>query len=193
MFKLLAALMVTVALTACTPLMYYPRGGGDPVTFNAGDPAPALVLYHDRAELRGWTAEEIADWEPFSIDVWGGESMFCPNVRGGAQFLGDGAGCIIARQGYGSDSGIGQVLMGYPNRRGWLPPFNGGSWDAHEHASWLCPQEGLCVPDDVISSPERSMDAYLALIERSGKAPWCYRPDLHTWGCKNAPSVLPNS
>lgn len=194
MFKILTALMVTLILSACTPLMYFPRDGSAPVTFSSGDPAPALVLYHDRADLRGWTAEEIAVWEPFSLDVWSGESGFCPNIRRGASLVGDGSGCIIARQGPHSDSGIAQVLMGYPNRKGWLPPFNGGSWSMHENAVFLCPEEGLCTPSDVVATPEASMDAYLALVEHAGKGPWCFNAWARSYhpSCKSAPSTPPN-
>ena len=194
MFKFLVALATTIILSACTPLMYFPLDGSDPVTFSAGDPAPALVLYHDRATLRGWSQDEIAAWEPFSIDVWRGESNFCPNILRGVRMLGDGAGCIIARQGAHSDSGIAQVLMGYPNKPSWYIPTNGGSWSLHENAILTCPTDNLCTPADVIATPEASMDAYLILLEHSGKHPWCYnararRTHRHCMDAPNNPPV----
>lgn len=88
------------------------------------------------------------------------ESAGCYNLRRGATFAThDGAGCAIARQGRFSDSGYGQVLMSV-------------------HKVWLCPQEGLCSPDDVIATPTSSMTAFLALIERAGRQGWCWTAKL---------------
>lgn len=111
-------------------------------------------------ECRGWSQEMVNAWAPGLRAVMLRESAGCYNLRRGASFANhDGAGCAIGRQGHGSDSGYGQVLMSV-------------------HKSWLCPQEGLCRPDDVIASPASSATAFLALVERSGRQGWCWTAKL---------------
>lgn len=175
--------------TGCMPdpLQYWPDNGSDPVTFVFNDPAPALVLYHDRATLAGWDAQKQAAWEPFLIDVMGKESGFCPNLRRGAR-IGDPVGCVLSRQGTHSDSGIGQVLMGYPNKRGWYRPAENGRWGLHENAVTLCPTTGICTPDETIATPEASMDILLAMVDHAGSGPWCYSKQARGYHkCRLAP------
>ena len=83
--------------------------------------------------------------------------------------------------------------MGYPNKPSWYIPTDGGSWSLHENAILTCHTANLCTPADVIATPEASMDAYLILIENTGKQPWCYdkrsrRVHPH---CKDAPNNPP--
>lgn len=109
---------------------------------------------------RRWTEQDIANWAPGVRAVMNRESAGCYNLRRGASFADHtGAGCAIGRQGPYTDSGYGQVLMSV-------------------HRSWLCPQEGLCTPDDVIATPSSSMTAFLALIERAGRQGWCWTAKL---------------
>lgn len=109
---------------------------------------------------RRWSEQDIANWAPGVRAVMNRESAGCYNLRRGAAFAThDGARCEIARQGRFTDSGYGQVLMSV-------------------HKVWLCPQEGLCTPDDVIATPTSSMTAFLALIERAGRQGWCYTAKL---------------
>jgi len=136
--------------------------------------ADALAPEHDYLDLdtamrvyeliargcRRWSDDAIAGWAPGVRGVMFRESAGCFNLRRGAAFADHtGAGCALRTPGHGTDSGYGQVLMSL-------------------HASWLCPQEGLCTPADVTSSPSKSMTAFLALIERSGRQGWCYSAKL---------------
>ena len=136
--------------------------------------ADALAPEHDYLDLdtpmrvyeliargcRRWTEQDIANWAPGVRAVMNRESAGCYNLRRGASFADHtGAGCAIGRQGPYTDSGYGQVLMSV-------------------HRSWLCPQEGLCTPDDVIATPSSSMTAFLALIERAGRQGWCFTAKL---------------
>lgn len=109
---------------------------------------------------RRWTEQDIANWAPGVRAVMNRESAGCYNLRRGASFADHtGAGCAIGRQGPYTDSGYGQVLMSV-------------------HRKWLCPQEGLCTPEDVIATPSSSMTAFLALIERAGRQGWCWTAKL---------------
>lgn len=123
-------------------------------------------------DCRGWEESTIAAWEKSLRAVMLRESAGCYNLRRGASFeYHDGRGCELRRVfdergrfvgvdvGHGSDSGYGQVLMGV-------------------HRGWLCPQEHLCSPADVIASPANSATAFLALLERSGSQPWCFTKKL---------------
>ena len=109
---------------------------------------------------RRWSEQDIANWAPGVRAVMNRESAGCYNLRRGASFADHtGAGCAIGRQGPYTDSGYGQVLMGV-------------------HRKWLCAQEGLCTPEDVIATPSSSMTAFLALIERAGRQGWCWTAKL---------------
>lgn len=124
-------------------------------------------------ECRGWSPEVLAAWAPGLQAVVLRESAACFNLRRGASFANhDGAGCQIGRQGRGSDSGYFQVLMGV-------------------HKSWLCPQEGLCSPADVVASPAASATAGLALVERAGRQGWCYTSKLRRGAACRAMAGLP--
>ncbi len=192
MKKLLIALATATTLTlACRPLPYVPVSAEavsqvaevNNIQYRSGNAEPAVRAFRIVAGHRGWSDEKIADWEPFVIDIVLKESSACPGVRGGGRVDAD---CNITKQGKRSDSGFGQVLMGYPHRRGWK--YGGTSWRLNEHASWLCAQEGLCTPNEVISSPWNSMTALVALVERAGSQPWCYNSyarSVHR--CKLAP------
>ncbi len=136
--------------------------------------ADALAPEHDYLDLdtpmrvyeliargcRRWTEQDIANWAPGVRAVMNRESAGCYNLRRGASFADHtGAGCAIGRQGPYTDSGYGQVLMSV-------------------HRKWLCAQEGLCTPEDVIATPSSSMTAFLALIERAGRQGWCWTAKL---------------
>ncbi len=136
--------------------------------------ADALAPEHDYLDLdtpmrvyeliargcRRWSEQDIANWAPGVRAVMNRESAGCYNLRRGASFADHtGAGCAIGRQGPYTDSGYGQVLMSV-------------------HRKWLCAQEGLCTPEDVIATPSSSMTAFLALIERAGRQGWCYSAKL---------------
>lgn len=109
---------------------------------------------------RRWSDADIANWAPGVRAVMNRESAGCYNLRRGASFADHtGAGCAIGRQGPHTDSGYGQVLMSV-------------------HRKWLCAQEGLCTPEDVIATPSSSMTAFLALIERAGRQGWCFTAKL---------------
>lgn len=187
----LIALTALVALTGCLPspaeMIYDPGTPSVARPATVADQVNALAPGHNYADLdsgavpvyrlvaaeRGWSPETIATWEPFLRKVMMRESGGCWNVRNGVRLVGDGAGCAIARQGKRTDSGYGQVLM-------------------QVHASWLCPQEGLCTPADVVASPYASMTAFLALVERGGRQPWCYTAKLRRGeACRTAPTGKP--
>jgi hypothetical protein len=120
----------------------------------------AAAVYRIVAADRGWDQPTIDRREAFVRGVMQRESAGCYNLRRGAVFASHtGAGCALKRQGRGTDSGYGQVLMSV-------------------HKTWLCPQEGLCSPEDVTSTPYASMTAFLALIERAGSQGWCYTKQL---------------
>lgn len=141
------------------------------LNYTWGDAVPAQEAFLIVTKARGWPDGDPEKWLPFVTDVMIKESGFCWNLRRGARVT-TYEGCQ-GTQGKHSDSGFVQVLMGYPNRRTWK--FGGTSWKNNEHASWLCGQEGLCRPEDVVASPWNSMVALVALIERSGGGAWCYK------------------
>lgn len=182
----IAASSMTLALGPCSPaeLREWSQTTGIEVDATAQQhiadchaasvEADALAPEHDYLDLdtamrvyeliargcRRWSEQDIANWAPGVRAVMNRESAGCYNLRRGATFAAhDGAGCAIARQGRFSDSGYGQVLMSV-------------------HKVWLCPQEGLCSPDDVIATPTSSMTAFLALIERAGRQGWCFTAKL---------------
>lgn len=130
----------------------------------------AIAVYRIVAADRGWDQPTIDRREAFVRGVMSRESAGCYNLRRGAAFASHtGAGCALRRQGRGTDSGYGQVLMSV-------------------HKSWLCPQEGLCTPEDVTATPYNSMTAFLALIERAGPQGWCYTKKLRNGSlCRSWP------
>jgi hypothetical protein len=157
------------------------------LTYTWQDPQPAMIAWRTVTAARGWDPAVSASWEPFVQAVMARESGFCPNLRRGAR-VDVWEGCHVARQGGHSDSGFGQVLMGYPNKRGWYRPVNGGTWNLHENASYLCPQEGICSPDEAIASPWNSMTILVALVERAKAGPWCFTARLRRGAvCRLAP------
>ena len=189
MHKILSIALAALPLMAaqCDPNDILPNGSPPavetmPTEYHYADPGPAMQAWRVVTAERGWTPENVAKWTPFVQAVMLGESAYCPALRRGAVVDGD---CNIIKQGPHSDSGFGQVLMGYPKKNGWR--WGGTSWSLNEHASWLCGQEGLCTPDDVVASPHASMTAFVALIERSGKSPWCYGKHARSQKCRLAP------
>ena len=157
------------------------------LTYTWQDPQPALIARRPVTAARGWDAGVAASWGPFVQAVMARESGFCPNLRRGAR-VDVWEGCVIARQGVHSDSGFGQVLMGYPARRGWYYPSEGGVWKLHENASYLCPEEGICTPDEAIATPWASMTVLVAHVERAGHGPWCWTAKPRRGAvCKSAP------
>lgn len=145
-------------------------------TYSYGDAAPALAAYRQVAAHRGWTPASIAAWEPFVSDVMRGESGYCYNLRRGAT-LKHTTGCVLARQGTGSDSGFGQVIRRYHYGPG----------------QYLCVQEGLCSAQDVIATPWSSMTSLVAAMERNGRQPWCYNAQARRFHptCNRTPGWLP--
>jgi hypothetical protein len=161
------------------------------ISYQQNDPEPALKAFRmvatecDDPSDPCLTNEWVDQWDWFVMLAMGRESNFCPNVRRGAKMT--GVGCTLKKQGVGSDSGFGQVLMGYPNRKGWYRPTGGGTWKLHEHAGWACPNLGLCTPADVISEPYSSMRVYVWLLKRAGSGPWCFGDFRYGNVCKAAP------
>lgn len=195
------AIVAIALLSACDPvppelesvIPSLAASGMDPVdyvnslTYTWQDPQPAMIAWRTVTAERGWDPDVSASWEPFVQAVMARESGFCPNLRRGAR-VDVWEGCVIARQGGHSDSGFGQVLMGYPAKRGWYYPSAGGTWGLHENASYLCPEEGICTPDEAISTPWNSMTILVALVERAGNGPWCFSAKLRRGAvCKLAP------
>ena len=127
-----------------------------------GNTFAAHAVYVDVATTRGWAPEVIeANWplvEAILARETGGS--FCPNLRGGDQV---DSQCRVTRSGSAS---------GHYSDSGWFQ-VNGVHWDVRR-GGWLCRQEGYCSADDIIATPQTSMDAGLALLERGGKGPWCF-------------------
>ncbi len=121
--------------------------------------APAMQAFEIVTVSRGWTAERIVRWEPFVSAVMRRESGYCPNLRRGAKMT--GKGCEFSKQGFGTDSGFGQVISIH-----------------YGLGRWMCVQEKLCSADDIIATPWNSMTALVALIEKDGFRPWCYTDAL---------------
>lgn len=139
------------------------------LSYNYQDIDPAIEAFQWVAKTRGWSLHDIAAWQPFVRGIIARESGGCWNLRRGARLAGNGEGCVITRQGRYTDSGFGQILMS----------VNG---------KWLCAQEGLCAPSDVVSSPWNSMVALVAEVERAGRGPWCYTTKLRRGAiCRSAP------
>ena len=127
-----------------------------------GDPVAPIQAWRAVTCQRGWTTEDTEKWIPFVTDVIMKESGGCWNLRRGA-IVGIWEGCQLSKQGKYSDSGYGQLISLHYK----LNPKNSA-------AGWLCKQEGLCSSDQIIATPESSMTALVAMVERSGKLPWCY-------------------
>lgn len=168
--------MAAMALYSCAPEMpdATPPSVRDRVntaTYSYGDMGPALAAFRAVADSRGWPAEQIASWETAVTDIVLLESGGCPNVRRGAR-LASAAGCVIRRQGRGSDAGFGQLISRYHHGRG----------------QWACVDLGVCGANAVIASPWTSMEVLVALIERDGVKPWCYSKwarRYHRTACNN--------
>jgi hypothetical protein len=91
-------------------------------------------------------------------------------VKRGA-VLAQAHGCVLARQGWGSDSGFGQVI--YVN---------------YSPSAPLCTIDHLCSSQAIVGTPWNSMVALVALVERNGAHPWCYTWSLQHGGvCLLAP------
>ncbi len=146
-------------------------------TYSYNNAQPAVEAFRAVTGQRGWSSAATASWEPFVSSVIRKESGYCFNLRRGAR-LAQPAGCVISRQGTGSDSGFGQVISlhyRYPN-------------------GWLCKQESLCSAEQIIGTPWASMTAMVALVERSGRQPWCFSDWARRYhNCNIAPKVLPLS
>jgi hypothetical protein len=156
--------------------------------YSFGDSDTAVRAFVIVARHRGWQDQDIQKWIPFAAAIMNRESGNCPLVRRGVKLANNGLNCEIAKQGKHSDSGIGQIIAGYPFKGSWVRPVNGGSWGLYENAAWLCPQENLCSPDEIIASPWTSFTAFVAMIERAGSSPYCYTAKLRrTATCRNAP------
>lgn len=186
---LLSAALGIILLSGCTPdtwetlLTKWPstttsnaRQTVNGATYSAGVAAPATEAYRAVARARGWSLSSIQQWEPFVMAVVRRESNFCPNLRRGA-VLKSAVGCVIAKQGYGSDSGFGQVIsIHYATQRG-----------------AVCREAGLCSSESITGSAWNSMTALLVLVENSGSGPWCYTDTLRAGSvCRKAPQGLPN-
>jgi hypothetical protein len=146
-------------------------------TYSYNDAGPAVEAFRAVTAHRGWSTNATAAWEPFVTSVIRKESGFCYNLRRGAR-LASGPGCVISRQGTGSDSGFGQVI----------------SMHYRYPSGWLCQQEGLCSAEQITATPWDSMVAMVALVERSGRQPWCFSAWARRYhNCGIAPRVLPLS
>jgi len=202
--KIVASMLLIVTLssqTACDPNDVNKIASGitaedassDVSTVNSlpysfADSDTAIQAFVIVARHRGWEDSSIQRWIPFATAIMNRESGDCPLVRRGVRFANNGLNCEIAKQGPHSDSGIGQIIAGYPFKGSWVRPVNGGGWSLYENAAWLCPQENLCSPDEIIATPWTSFTAFVASLERSGKQPWCYTAKLRRTGtCRNAP------
>lgn len=125
----------------------------------------ATDAFHRVTASRGWSLDHIAAWTPFVRSIIARESKGCPGVRYGQSA---GPNCQISGRARGTAAGFGQVI--YKSNR------------------YLCGQEGLCSHWDIIASPWNSMTALVALIEHSGKHPWCYTASLKRGSiCRSAP------
>lgn len=147
------------------------KGRINSLTYNYDDPTPAMDAARTVARCRGWNQAQIDSWQIALQDIMRFESGFCPNVLNGARMAGNGAGCVLSRQGRKGDSGFGQLISIH-----------------YRPGAWLCSQEGLCSKWDVIATPWSSMTALVAMIERSGTAGYCYNSGarrLHRATCNN--------
>lgn len=139
------------------------------------NPEPAMKAFTIVATARGWSQEEINTWYDFAKDVMLHESGYCYNLRRGA-IIGKAEGCVMAKQGKHEDSGFAQLISIH-----------------YDPGKWLCEQEHLCSSEDIIATPWNSMVAFIALLERNGKQPWCFTDSLRaTSRCQNAPKNPPS-
>lgn len=144
------------------------------IVYIHSDPAPAMQAFAIVATARGWSQEQITSWSTFASDVMYRESRYCYNVRRGA-VIDQAYGCVLEKQGPYQDSGFAQLIATH---------YNPGKW--------LCEQENLCSAEDIISTPWNSMTSFVALLERSGRQPWCYSDSLKALSrCRNAPKNPP--
>jgi len=144
------------------------------LVYSYGNATPVIQAFRAVATARRWTPASIRLWEPFVINIARRESGFCYNVRRGV-VLANPKGCVIKRQGVHSDSGFGQLISIH-----------------YKPGAWLCTQERLCSANAIVSTPWNSMTALVALVERSGRQPWCYTARLRAGAiCRSAPRGLP--
>lgn len=139
-------------------------------TYNYTDPAPAMDAFRVVARCRGWNQAQIDSWAVALEDIMRFESGFCPNILGGAR-IAQSDGCVVGRQGRRGDAGFGQLISLH-----------------YRPGAWLCNEEGLCSKWDVIATPQNSMTALLALVERSGTQGWCFNASarrLHNRTCSH--------
>lgn len=139
-----------------TTLPFDPVAYVNSLAYEHMNPEPAMEAFRVVATAHGWTPEAIERWAPFVYDVMIKESGFCWNVLRGP-VLKDALGCTLTKQGFGDDAGFGQVTYD-----GWGP------------RGAACLDYGLCSKWEVIASPWNSMTAMLALMEDSGRFPWCW-------------------
>lgn len=126
-----------------------------PSAYQHLNPGPAMQAFRAVACRRGWQSGDIQAWAPFVEAMMKRESAFCPYL-----FRGDrpNADCSVNRHSKNSDAGFGQVIWRY--------------------APWLGPNENIWSKWDIIASPTNSMTAVVALIEHSGRNPWCWTAKL---------------
>lgn len=144
--------------------------------YSHGDLRPAWTAFTAVALHRGWTQQQVDSWQRAFNDIVFGESGGCPNVRNGAR-LASADGCVISRQGKGSDSGFAQLTSVH-----------------HGGDKWACVDLGICGANSVIASPWNSMTVFVALLERSGNGPWCYNNwarRYHRGACNNPGMDVP--
>lgn len=123
---------------------------------------PAREAYRIVALTLGWTDAEIKRWERFIVDdVIDKESGGCWRTMGGGVVSME-PGCVVTRQGRGSDAGFFQLT-----RRYWYEP-----------TGHLCRGWGICSASAIIGSPFQSMRAGLLAVMVDGRGPWCY-PDAN--------------
>ena len=136
--------------------------------YSADAAAPAMLAFALVAHGQGMTLAWIDSWQVAVDDIMRYESQFCWNVRGGARFAGNGAGCAIARQGTGSDAGFGQVTS----------VLRGDT----------CEMVNVCSTAETVATPFASMSALVAVLRRYSVAPWCYSAwarSYHRVACTN--------
>jgi multisubunit Na+/H+ antiporter MnhC subunit len=161
----------TIAVTTTT---INPVNVVNSLTYTYNDPVPAMMAFREVAKQRGWSPDQIETWAPFAEKVMKRESGYCYNLRRGG-IVSTKPGCEMIKVGPYQDSGFGQLIRIH---------YNPGKW--------LCEQENLCSPEDITSTPWNSMTAFVALIERNGRQPWCYTASLRSQSsCKNAPKDPP--
>lgn len=164
----------TIPPTTTTAPPPTPQEVVNSLTYNYGDPVPAMQAFAIVATARGWSLEQIDQWSNFAQRVMKRESGFCYNLRRGA-LIGNKQGCVMSKQGPYQDSGFGQLISLH-----------------YAPGEWLCVQENICSAEEIISNPWNSMTAFVALIERNGKQPWCYTASLRAGSiCRNAPKNPP--